>query len=67
MKTIFEGKKIVGAVFEDDILGLMLKGREIKKMIVREVMGTALPVIAPQSISETKNRVKRFMSPPYEP
>jgi cystathionine beta-synthase len=46
---VFENKKLIGAVYEDDILGLMLKGREIKKMIVREVMAEPLPVIAPEA------------------
>ncbi|MBI5629780.1 MAG: pyridoxal-phosphate dependent enzyme [Elusimicrobia bacterium] len=46
---VFEGAKMVGSVFEDDILSLMLKGREIKKMIVREVMAQPLPVIGPQA------------------
>ncbi|OGR89271.1 MAG: cystathionine beta-synthase [Elusimicrobia bacterium RIFCSPHIGHO2_02_FULL_57_9] len=50
---VFEGKKAVGAVYEDDILGLMLKGHELKKMIVREVMGEALPVITPEARIES--------------
>ncbi|MHB2026083.1 MAG: pyridoxal-phosphate dependent enzyme [Elusimicrobiota bacterium] len=44
---VMEGRKIIGAVFEDDVLNLMLKGRDIKKMIVREAMVSALPVISP--------------------
>lgn len=57
---VLEKGKAVGTVFEDDILGLMLKGREIRKMIVREAMGAALPVIAPETRIES---VLRCFSP----
>lgn len=57
---VFEGKKLVGAVYEDDILSLMLKGREIRKMIVREIMGGAPPVITPQARIES---IMRLVSP----
>ena len=57
---VFENKKLVGAVYEDDILGLMLKGREIKKMIVREVMAEPLPVIAPEARIDS---IMRLVSP----
>ncbi|MBI4376448.1 MAG: pyridoxal-phosphate dependent enzyme [Elusimicrobia bacterium] len=50
---VFEGNRLVGAIYEDDILELMLKGREIKKMIVREAMGEALPVINPEARIES--------------
>ncbi|HVC08758.1 MAG TPA: pyridoxal-phosphate dependent enzyme [Elusimicrobiota bacterium] len=46
---ILEGKKIAGAVFEDDVLSLMMKGRDIKKMIAREAMTAPLPVVAPSA------------------
>jgi len=50
---VLEKSRVVGTVFEDDVLGLMLKGREIKKMIVREAMGAPLPVIAPEARIES--------------
>ncbi len=50
---IFEKKRMVGAVLEDAILGMMLKGRDIKKMIVREVMTGPLPVVSPQARIES--------------
>jgi predicted transcriptional regulator len=37
----------------------MLKGREIKKMIVREAMGDALPVVSPEARIES---IMRLMS-----
>ncbi|MEK7383017.1 MAG: cystathionine beta-synthase [Elusimicrobiota bacterium] len=50
---VVEKGRVVGTVFEDDVLGLMLKGREIRKMIVREGMGAPLPVIMPESRIES--------------
>ncbi|MDE2237518.1 MAG: pyridoxal-phosphate dependent enzyme, partial [Elusimicrobia bacterium] len=46
---VFENGKLVGAVYEDDILALLLKGRQLGKMIVREVMAAAPPVITPEA------------------
>jgi cystathionine beta-synthase len=57
---VFEGKNLVGAVYEDEILGLMLKGKELKKMIVREAMSEPLPVIAPEARIET---IMRLVTP----
>ncbi len=54
---VFEGNKLIGAVYEDAILGLMLKGREIKKMVVREVMGQPLPVVKPEARIESVLRL----------
>ncbi|MDX6769174.1 MAG: cystathionine beta-synthase [Elusimicrobiota bacterium] len=57
---VMEKGKIVGTVFEDEVLGQMLKGRQIKKMIVREAMGSPLPVVAPEARVES---VLRLFSP----
>ncbi|HAZ07065.1 MAG TPA: cystathionine beta-synthase [Elusimicrobia bacterium] len=57
---VLEKGKVVGTVFDDDVLGQMLKGREIKKMIVREAMGQALPVIMPQTRIEV---ILRYFTP----
>jgi cystathionine beta-synthase len=46
---VLEKGKVVGTVMEDSVLGMMLKGREIKKMIVREAMTQPLPVLAPEA------------------
>ncbi|MBI3553841.1 MAG: pyridoxal-phosphate dependent enzyme [Elusimicrobia bacterium] len=54
---VFEGKRLVGAVSEDAILGFMLKGRELKKMIVREAMGDPPPVVTPQARIESIMRL----------
>jgi predicted transcriptional regulator len=46
---VFEKGAPAGTLHEDEVLGLMLKGRPIKKMIVREAMGAPLPVVAPET------------------
>ncbi|MBI4347308.1 MAG: pyridoxal-phosphate dependent enzyme, partial [Elusimicrobia bacterium] len=60
---VFENGKAVGAVFEDAILNLLLKGREIKKMVVREIMGHALPVVNPEARIEYIMRLVTPESP----
>lgn len=50
---VFEKGHPVGTLHEDQVLGLMLKGRQIKKMIVREAMGAALRVVEPEARIET--------------
>ncbi len=57
---VLEKNKVVGTVMEDEVLGHMLKGREIKKMIVREAMTAALPVLAPEARIES---VLRYFTP----
>jgi cystathionine beta-synthase len=46
---VFEKGQPAGTLHEDEVLGLMLKGREIKKMIVREAMGQPLSVVEPET------------------
>ncbi|MBI4422427.1 MAG: pyridoxal-phosphate dependent enzyme, partial [Elusimicrobia bacterium] len=60
---VFEKSKPVGAVFEDAILNLLLKGREIKKMVVREVMAHSLPVVTPEARIESIMRLVTPESP----
>ncbi len=42
---VFESGLPVGAVFEDAILNLALEGKDLRKLVVREVMGEAFPVV----------------------
>jgi cystathionine beta-synthase len=42
---VFDRHALAGTVFEDAILGLLLKGKDLKKMIVREAMDKPLPVL----------------------
>jgi cystathionine beta-synthase len=43
---VFEGGAPVGALYEDAILNLALEGKDLKKLVVREVMTQAFPVVA---------------------
>jgi cystathionine beta-synthase len=42
---VFEHGAPVGSLYEDEILGLALEGKNLEKLIVREVMGPAFPVV----------------------
>ena len=42
---VFEGDQSIGTVFEDQILNLALQGKDLRKLIVREVMGEAMPQV----------------------
>lgn len=42
---VFEDSAPVGALYEDKILTSALEGKDLKKLVVREVMGHAFPVV----------------------
>ena len=42
---VFEDGQSVGTISEDKILNLALQGKDLRKLIVREVMGPALPQV----------------------
>ncbi len=42
---VFEEEQTVGTVSEDQILNLALQGKDLRKLVVREVMGAAMPVL----------------------
>ncbi|MGH9793209.1 MAG: pyridoxal-phosphate dependent enzyme [Candidatus Acidiferrales bacterium] len=42
---VFEDKKLIGAVYEDKILNLALQGKDLRKLVIREVMGKPLPLV----------------------
>jgi cystathionine beta-synthase len=42
----------VGALYEDAILNLALEGKDLKKLVVREAMGAAFPVVLPSTTLE---------------
>lgn len=50
---VFERSKLSGAIYEDAVMELLLKGRDIKKMVVREAMDQALPVVGPSARVDT--------------
>jgi cystathionine beta-synthase len=42
---VFEGQQPVGAIYEDQILNLALQGKDLRKMVIREVMTGPLPQV----------------------
>jgi cystathionine beta-synthase len=42
---VFEEGGIVGTIYEDQILNLALQGKDLRKLIIREVMSKPLPQI----------------------
>jgi cystathionine beta-synthase len=42
---VFEGQTPVGAIYEDQILNLALQGKDLRKMVIREVMTDPLPQV----------------------
>jgi cystathionine beta-synthase len=47
---VFEDETPVGALYEDDILDLTLQGKDFKKLVVREAMREAFPVLPPSAV-----------------
>ncbi len=43
---VFENGAPVGALYEDAILTLTLEGKDLKKLVVREVMGEPFPILS---------------------
>jgi cystathionine beta-synthase len=43
---IFEETTLIGAIYEDQILNLALKGKDLRKLVIREVMSKPLPVVS---------------------
>ncbi len=42
---VFEEEKPIGTIYEDQILNLALQGKDLRKMVIREVMSDALPQV----------------------
>jgi cystathionine beta-synthase len=51
---VFDESQPAGAIFEDAILNLALEGKDLKKVVVREIMGSAFPVV---QVSATVDQV----------
>ena len=47
---VFDGTEPIGALYEDDILRFVLLGKDLKGLVVREVMGSPLPVVEPATL-----------------
>jgi cystathionine beta-synthase len=46
---VFEDDQPVGAIYEDHVLKLALQGRDVRKVLVQEVMAPPFPVVAPSA------------------
>jgi cystathionine beta-synthase len=46
---VFEAQQSVGAIYEDQILNLALQGKDLRKMVIREVMTKPLPTMPCES------------------
>lgn len=42
---VFEDETPIGAIYEDQILNLALQGKDLRKLVIREVMSRPLPII----------------------
>jgi cystathionine beta-synthase len=56
---VFEENSSIGAVYEDQILNLALQGKDLRKLVIREVMGKPLPQVPSNSPIE---RVTHILS-----
>ena len=42
---VFEEEKPIGTIYEDQILNLALQGKDLRKLVIREVMSEPLPQV----------------------
>jgi cystathionine beta-synthase len=42
---VFEDATLIGTIYEDQILNLALQGKDLRKLVIREVMSKPLPVV----------------------
>jgi cystathionine beta-synthase len=42
---VFEENDLIGTIYEDQILNLALQGKDLRKLVIREVMSKPLPVV----------------------
>ncbi len=42
---VFEESTLIGTVYEDQILNLALQGKDLRKLVIREIMGKPLPCV----------------------
>lgn len=42
---VFEESELIGTIFEDQVLNLALQGKDLRKLVIREVMTKPLPLV----------------------
>jgi cystathionine beta-synthase len=60
---IFEEENLIGTVFEDQILNLALQGKDLRKLVIREVMGPPLPQVASNAPVDRVTHILSHESP----
>jgi cystathionine beta-synthase len=60
---VFEDDRSVGTIFEDQVLNLALQGKDLRKLIVREVMGPPLPQVPSNAPIERVTHLLSHESP----
>jgi cystathionine beta-synthase len=60
---VFEDERSVGTIFEDQVLNLALQGKDLRKLIVREVMGPPLPQVPSNAPIERVTHLLSHESP----
>lgn len=60
---VFEDDRSVGTIFEDQILNLALQGKDLRKLIVREVMGAPVPQVLSNAPVERVTHLLSHESP----
>jgi cystathionine beta-synthase len=60
---VFEEDNAIGTVFEDQILNLALQGKDLHKLVIREVMGPPLPQVSANAPVERLTHILSHDSP----
>jgi len=60
---VFEEEKLIGTVFEDEILNMALQGKDLRKLVIREVMGQPLSQIPASAAVERITYILSHDSP----
>jgi cystathionine beta-synthase len=60
---VFEEGASIGTVFEDQILNLALQGKDLRKLVIREVMGNPLPQVPSNAPVERITQILSRESP----
>jgi cystathionine beta-synthase len=60
---VFEEGNSIGTVFEDQILNLALQGKDLRKLVIREVMSTPLPQVPADAPVERITHILSHDSP----
>ena len=60
---VFEEEKLIGTIYEDQILNLALQGKDLRKLVIREVMSPPMPVVSKDSPIERITHLLSHDSP----